>query len=545
MNNNFDYNMYNNYHDNYNKTPSKITHKKQNKLMRNIIIALVGIVILILTVLIILNSNILKVKVIGVKIIESSIIMTVDETKILKAIVLPSDATNQKVKWSSDNELVVTVDQNGMIMAKSPGIANITVNTVDGDFKDDISITVKPKIISVNNVKIDNSSFELEIGESKTLSATISPSNATNKEIQWSSSNEKIATIDENGKVVAKEQGTATIIAKSVDGDFKDSISVTVKPKFISVSDIQIAKKSLVIEKGKSENIAVTILPTNATNKIFTCESKNQNIAAASVNGNSCRINGIGIGTTQVIVFSHDKKNNEVINVTVEEAKKIVNINVATWNIHRYRDANRNLIAEKMATLNLDIIGLQETRTYGNSSSQEENGSKYALGEIGKKIGLNNNYYTHTPAGNAILSNKSFISNNSYGLSSCHETRSLQKTVINVNNINISFYNTHLSYQTNCPQIQLESVYNIIKNDVNPVILVGDFNVGPSTILNNTLGSDYKIIAHDTNRQIYADSIIMNGKGKLKYVDGSAKTIVTTGVLSDHNLVMATISVVN
>ena len=482
----------------------------------------------------------------GVKINQSNFELKVGESKILSATVTPSNATNKNVEWSSSNTSVAYIDATGQVVARSQGTAIITVKTIDGNYKASVNVTVKSNVIGVSSVKINQSNFELKVGESKTLSATVTPSNATNKNIEWSSSNPSIATIDANGRVVAKSQGTAALTVKTIDGNHKDSINVTVKPNVISVSDIQVSKSSVSIDVGSSTDVTVNVLPSNASNKTFTCSSSNSNVASSSVNGSSCKITGVASGTTKVTVYSHDKQKSAIINVTVEVPKNVVNINVATWNVHRYRDANKEKIGEKIVSLNLDIIGIQETRSYADSSAKEESNSKYVLGEIGKITGLKNYYYTHTPAGNAVLSKRSFVSKSSTGLASCYETRGLQKTVINVNNVDISFYNTHLSYQTNCPQLQLESAYNVIKNDVNPVILVGDFNIGedPSVIV-NTLGSGYNIIAHDTNRQIYADSIIINGKGKMKYVEGSGKTIVTTGVLSDHNLVMATLSVIN
>ena len=471
---------------------------------------------------------------------EESIIL--GKTKTLIPTILPANATNKNVTWSSSNPKVASVED-GLVKALQEGETTITATTVNKKLI--ATIKIKVTAIKVTGVNIIENDISTSIGDTETLNATVLPSNATNKKVVWSSSNSAVATIDGNGKITAKAQGTTVITVKTVDGNYEDKINVTVKPNVVLVTGVQTSPNSLIIESGSSKNVAVTILPTNATNKSFTCVSNDSNIATASVDGSNCKIVGVSKGTAQITVYSHDNQYNAVVNVAIEEAKNKVNINVATWNIRRYKDAGRDKIAEKIATLNLDIIGLQEARTFADTDEKEENNTKYVLGEIGKKTGLNKFYYTHTRAGNAIMTKRTVVSNNGFGLASCYETRSLQKTVINVNGVNISFYNTHLSYQENCPQIQLESAYNIIKNDVNPVILVGDFNVGPPTVLTNTLGSEYKIIAYDTVRQIYADSIIINGKGKLQYVEGSGKTVVTTGTLSDHNLVMATLSVIN
>jgi endonuclease/exonuclease/phosphatase family metal-dependent hydrolase len=128
-------------------------------------------------------------------------------------------------------------------------------------------------------------------------------------------------------------------------------------------------------------------------------------------------------------------------------------------------------------------------------------------------------------------------------LVSCGERRALQKTVINVEGISVSFYNVHISYQDECRKKQITDVYNKVKNDPNPVILVGDFNVATNcALIKSVFGNDYPIVSKDTVNTGIActDSIIVSAKNiSVK----SSRTVKTKGSLSDHNMVIATLEI--
>lgn len=141
------------------------------------------------------------------------------ESVVLIPTISPTNATNKGYKWSSNNPNIAIVDQNGIVKANSEGSAIITITTNDGGFTDKCSIVVKPNIINVSSINLDKKSYSLYEGESVSLVATINPSNATNKEIYWSSSNDAIASVV-NGKVTAKKSGEAYIYAKA-NGDEK------------------------------------------------------------------------------------------------------------------------------------------------------------------------------------------------------------------------------------------------------------------------------------------------------------------------------------
>ena len=145
--------------------------------------------------------------------------MTLEEgsSETLIATVVPSDAEDRDVQWRSNNASVATVDGNGRVTAVSAGTATISAETNNGK-RASCTVTVVPRVVEISSVTLNKASLSLVKGTSETLIATISPSNATNKTIVWSSSNTAVATVNSSGRVTAVDAGTATITATSSNG---------------------------------------------------------------------------------------------------------------------------------------------------------------------------------------------------------------------------------------------------------------------------------------------------------------------------------------
>jgi uncharacterized protein YjdB len=140
----------------------------------------------------------------------------IGSTFTLTATVLPRDATDKSVEWSSDNPYVATVDENGTITAIGKGTATITATTKDQGKTAACAITV---VQWVTSIILDKSSLSLVIGDEAMLSVTsIFPLNADDNSYTWSSSDNAIASVDDKGKVTAKSKGTATIMVTANDG---------------------------------------------------------------------------------------------------------------------------------------------------------------------------------------------------------------------------------------------------------------------------------------------------------------------------------------
>ena len=156
----------------------------------------------------------------------TSITLVEGDSQTLTATVSPSNAENQKVLWSSSNSSVASVKE-GVVTALKVGNATITAKTDDGGKTATCKVIVETKDIPVTGVTLDKTSYEMTEGDEFTLTATVNPENATNKNISWSSSNTSVATV-ENGKVKALKTGTATITVKTEDGGKVASCEVTV-----------------------------------------------------------------------------------------------------------------------------------------------------------------------------------------------------------------------------------------------------------------------------------------------------------------------------
>ena len=146
----------------------------------------------------------------------------------LTATVLPKNATNKSIAWSSSNSSIATVDENGNVTAKAIGNATVKVTTEDGGYTSACLVTIFEKIIPVNSVTLDKGRLGLNEGGTAKLIASVLPENATNKNVTWSSSDPSIATVDQNGNVKVFNEGTATVTVTTEDGNKSSACLVTV-----------------------------------------------------------------------------------------------------------------------------------------------------------------------------------------------------------------------------------------------------------------------------------------------------------------------------
>ena len=149
----------------------------------------------------------------------------------LKATITPAGATNQNVTWTSSKPTVATVDANGKVTAKSLGMADITVTTEDGGYTATCRVGVVRRPggdVSVTGVTLNKTATTIAVGASETLTATVAPTNATNKKVTWTSSDPAVATVDASGKVTGVAKGTATITVTTENGGYTATCAVEV-----------------------------------------------------------------------------------------------------------------------------------------------------------------------------------------------------------------------------------------------------------------------------------------------------------------------------
>lgn len=172
------------------------------------------------------------VNVTGVTLSSSTLSMTVNQTAQLTSNINPNNATNKAVTWSSSNNNIATV-VNGLVTAKAAGNATITVTTSDGGKTATCVVTVTSSSVSVTGVTLSSSTLSMAINQTAQLTATVNPSNATNKAVTWSTSNSNVASVV-NGLVTAKTAGNATITVTTADGGKTATCVVTVSDDTLS-----------------------------------------------------------------------------------------------------------------------------------------------------------------------------------------------------------------------------------------------------------------------------------------------------------------------
>lgn len=189
----------------------------------------------------------------GVSLNRSSLSLSVGKKASLNAQISPSSATNTKLIWSSSDKTVATVDSDGLVSALKAGKATITVQTDDGGYKATCTITVSQPSsgstsssdVSVESLKMSDSEFTLPTGETYTLKAIVSPSNATNPSVNWKSSNTAVVSVSQDGTISGVSAGTATITATAEDGGSTATTKVTVTASGSSSSSSGTALKGV------------------------------------------------------------------------------------------------------------------------------------------------------------------------------------------------------------------------------------------------------------------------------------------------------------
>lgn len=161
----------------------------------------------------------------GVTLDKTSATLGLNDTTTFVATVMPENATDKTVTWSSSDTSIATVDANGKVTAVKEG--TVTITATCGDQKAEATVTVSASFVSVTSVTLNKTQAEIEVGKTDTLTATVKPDDATDKTVTWSSSDTSIATVDANGKVTAVKEGTVTITATC--GDQTATCEITVK----------------------------------------------------------------------------------------------------------------------------------------------------------------------------------------------------------------------------------------------------------------------------------------------------------------------------
>ena len=233
-----------------------------------------------------------SVAVTGVTLNKTELILDTGGSETLTATVAPADATNQKVTWKSDKPEIATVDDNGKVTAVKAGTATVTVTTRDGGKTATCRVTVSDREIKVTEI-ITLAALAIYVGESKAITATVKPDDATNKELTWTSSDETVATVDATGKVTGKKIGTATITATAQDGSgVSGSCTVTV---LSPVKKVTVTPATMTLSQNESYTLKATVeVFGSGTDTGVTWTSSDTTIATVDATGKVTATDKVG-----------------------------------------------------------------------------------------------------------------------------------------------------------------------------------------------------------------------------------------------------------
>ncbi len=202
----------------------------------------------------------------------SSITLDAGKKKTLTPQLRPISATNKDVKWSSSNKNIATVDSKGVVTAVSAGTATITCASADGFAKQTVKVTVTQP---PTGIKFNAKKVTVKIGTPVKLNPTVLPETASNKNVIFSSSDEKIAKVSADGTVTGVKKGTAKITATTANSLYSAVITVNVEKP---VKSVKLNKTSITIAVGKTTTITATVSPKSATNKTVKWKSSDNDV---------------------------------------------------------------------------------------------------------------------------------------------------------------------------------------------------------------------------------------------------------------------------
>ena len=401
---------------------------------------------------------------------QDNITLKLGENLLLNITSTPTDAKINTLVYKSDNEKVVNVLENGYITALSPGTATITV-TANDNISDTITVTVKentPTEVQPKGLTLTGISNGLVVGKTATIYYNMSPSNATNKTITWTSSDPSIATVD-GGVVTGKKAGNCIITAKTYN-NISASLNVTVSDDKVPVSSVKIVGETqITMRVGWTRMLGYTISPENATNKKVTYKSNNEKVVVVDSNG---IMSAAGVGNATITITSVDGKKTAVASVTV------VANTVSTQSSTVGGSSSGG--TSSISTNTTKDLSSSSSSSSSTSSSDSSNLSSSSSSSNSKSSSSNScNAYdmitiTHNEVGNAIVSTYSF-----------DKAKAFTTTIIPT--IKVTKLDSCLKYA------KYEVNYNTSKTGYFKVVKTGTISTVGNTILLSSGNGYYKI----------------------------------------------------
>lgn len=218
----------------------------------------------------------------------------------ITANVMPENATDKKIRWTSDNEEVASVDASGTITAKKVGTTSITATTADGTgLSASCKVTVTP--ILVASIDLNYSECNMSIGETIKLFADVKPTDADDGSILWSSSNPDVATVTQDGTVTALAKGTAIVSVKANDASGVSTTCI-INIGLPAAESVSIAPENITLYAGEIGSLTATVSPAAASQAVI-WKCSNTSIASVSEDG---KVTAISPGQATITATASD-----------------------------------------------------------------------------------------------------------------------------------------------------------------------------------------------------------------------------------------------
>lgn len=277
------------------------------------------------------------------------------EKQRLEVTVIPSNANNKTLKWSSSNASVATVSSVGEIDAIKAGTTTITVSSTDGsNVSASLSLTVKQH---VSGITLSNTSIVLYPGKTLQLKEFVSPSDASDKSVIWSSSNTSIATVN-NGLVTAVSVGEAVVMATTNDGQYTALCEISVKQP---VTNITLSQSNATLYSGESVQLSATVSPSQAYNKVLKWTSSNDQVATVSNDG---FVRAIKAGSVNITASSTDGSNVSAV-MSLKVYQHVTGIS--------FSNAREQIVMGETKQLNVTLFPIDATDKRVQWMSSDEN----------------------------------------------------------------------------------------------------------------------------------------------------------------------------
>lgn len=242
----------------------------------------------------------------------------------LSYTILPEgDGVDRSVVWSSSNEDVLTVNQNGFVTFVNPGKATVICQTNDiGTDGNNLIATCEFFIYEpVTGISLDFTDVTLKIGENFRLTAEVLPLNATDKSVTWISSNTSVVTVDENGMLTAVGSGSAAVLVQSNDSGVTAMCNVSV---YQPVETVTISNTEMTVRKGTVFWLYAKAGPENAVNKTILWTTSDPTVATVDETG---MVTALMPGECTITATSQDTGIYATCKVTVTEPVTGITLN--------------------------------------------------------------------------------------------------------------------------------------------------------------------------------------------------------------------------